>query len=73
MKKCIYHGYSFSHAHIQHMDDTAKIALDAVRHSSIQEYADDLSTDDIGNMMIELFMKEHPDFNMIDGKLEFIY
>ena len=72
MKKCIFHGYSFSHAQIRNMNDTAKEALDAILHSSIQEFADDLSTDDIGNMMIERFTREYPDFNLIDGKLEFL-
>lgn len=27
MKKCIYHGYSFSHARIKHMDDTPAMSL----------------------------------------------
>ena len=72
MKRCIYHGYSFQHSAIKHMDETAKVALDAVRHSSIQEYPDELSSDDIGNMIVAVFMREHPDFNLVCGMLEFL-
>lgn len=72
MKKCQYYGYSFKSTVIQRMSEQDKIALDAEKYTSIQEYPDDYTADDILPLIIDTFEREHPDFNLIDGQLVFL-
>lgn len=72
MRKCIYHGYWFPYSIIKEMSELAKVALDAVRHSRVYEFPDTLSTDEIGRLLEKAFMQEHPDFNAIEGAIEFL-
>lgn len=72
MKKCLYFGYSFKSSVIHRMSDEWFRNLNAVRHTSIQEYPDNYSADDILTLIEETFKREHPDFNLIDGTLVFL-
>ena len=72
MRTCIYHGYWFPYSTIKEMSELAKVALDAVRHSRVYRFPDTLSTDEIGRLLEKAFMQEHPDFNAIEGAIEFL-
>ena len=72
MKRCLYYGYSFKNSVIRQMSSQDKVALDAVRSTSIQEYPDSYSADDILALIEDTLRQEHPDFNLIDGLLEFL-
>ena len=72
MKRCQYFGYSFKLSVIHRMNEEWFRNMNSVRHTSIQEYPDNYSADDILTLIEETFKREHPDFNLIDGVLVFL-
>lgn len=67
-----YYGYSFSATQIKRMSETDLIALDAVRCSSIQEYPDEYTADDIVPLIEQIFKREHPGYKVVYCELQII-
>lgn len=72
MQRCKYWGYYDAYYRVSKMSETRLTAIDGVRCSSIQEYPDELSADDIAPLIRQVFRKEHPDFNDVGSALEFL-
>ena len=54
------------------MSETDLIALDAVRCSSIQEYPDEYTADDIVPLIEQIFKREHPGYKVVYCELQII-
>lgn len=72
MRRCKYYGHFDTYSRVSKMSETKLTAVNGNQCSSIQEYPDELSVDDILPLIRQVFRQEHPDFNDVGGELEFL-